>query len=102
MKPLVLALLTILMGCASGPQAVTYVLSAPADPVAGVSGEIGRPVVELRNVTLPDYLDTSDIFVRDGRNELKSSQTGRWGERLSVGVTRALIVDLAKRMPDVL
>ncbi len=30
-----------------------------------------------------------------------ASATGRWGERVSVGITRALAVDLARRLPDV-
>jgi uncharacterized lipoprotein YmbA len=102
MKSLALAALLLLAGCASGPPPATYVLSAPAEPVAGVLREDDRPVVDLPTVPVPDYLDTSDIFVRDGRNELKSSQTGRWGERLSVGMTHALIVALARRLPNVL
>jgi uncharacterized protein len=91
-----------LIGCASGPPSRSYVLSPPAEPVAGGSMRDGRAVVELRTVELPDYLDSSDIYVRDGRNELKSSQTGRWGERLSVGITHALAAVLAQRRPDLL
>lgn len=99
---LTLAALIILMGCSSSPLPRTYVLSAPADPVVGVHNEAGRPVVELPTVSLPDYLDSSDILLRDGRNELKASPTGHWGERLSVGVTHALEASLARRLPDVL
>jgi uncharacterized protein len=99
---LIVAASIILTGCSSTPLPHTYVLSAPADPVAGVRSEAGRPVVELPTVTLPDYLDTIDIFVRDGRNELKPSATGRWGERLSVGITHALEVSLSRRLPGFL
>jgi uncharacterized protein len=103
MKSLVaLAGLIVLTGCASSPLPRTYVLSTPADPVAGVHNEAGRLVVELPTVSLPDYLDSSDILLRDGRNELKASPTGRWGERLSVGITHALEVALARRLPGVL
>jgi uncharacterized lipoprotein YmbA len=59
-------------------------------------------VVELRTVSLPDYLDTSEILARDGRNELKVSRTGQWAERLSVGVARALSASLARRLPGIL
>ena len=80
----------------------TYVLSTPADPVAGVRNEVGRPVVELPTVSMPDYLDSSDILLRDGHNELKPSTTGKWGERLSVGITHALEVALGRRLPEIL
>jgi uncharacterized lipoprotein YmbA len=99
---LLLAALIVLTGCSSSPVPSTYVLSAPADPIAGVHSEAGRPVVELPTVSLPDYLDSTDIFLRDGRNELKSSRTGQWGERLSVGITHALETSLARRLPGVL
>src|SRR5580658_387978 len=102
MKFLMLAVSLVLFGCSSGTQPDIYVLSAPADEVAGVHSEDGRPVVELRSVTLPDYLDTSDFLLRDGRNELKASTTARWGERLSVGITHALLMSLTRRLPGML
>jgi len=92
----------MLTGCATGSLPKSYVLSPPADPVAGVRSEDGRSVVEVPTVALPDYLDTSDILRRDGRNELTASTTGHWGERLSVGITYALIVSLTRRLPSVL
>jgi uncharacterized lipoprotein YmbA len=66
-----------------------------------MASETGRPIVELKTVTVPDYLDTLDIQLRDGQNALTISKTGRWGERLSVGVTRALEDDLTKRLPGI-
>ena len=60
--------------------------------------QTGLPVVELKRVQLPDYLDTTDILERRG-NQLIPSSTGRWGERLSVGMTRALTASLAARLP---
>ena len=56
-------------------------------------------VLRLARVLVPNYLDTTDILMRAGEHELRSSQTGRWGERLSAGVTRALQADLADRVP---
>ena len=97
--PALLGLLA-LIGCASSTPRNIYVLSVPADPVAGVHAEDGRPIVELRTVELPDYLDNTDILQRGGRNELKASSTGRWGERLSVGITHALAVALTRRLPS--
>jgi uncharacterized lipoprotein YmbA len=50
-------------------------------------------------VLVPDYLDTTEILLRDGRHEIKVDATGRWGERLSEGLTQALAADLAARLP---
>jgi uncharacterized lipoprotein YmbA len=55
------------------------------------------PIVEVKRVQFPDYLDTTDILRRDG-NRLIPSPDGRWGERLSVGFTRALTAALAVRL----
>jgi uncharacterized lipoprotein YmbA len=93
--------LLLAAGCSSGPPQGVFVLSGAANPVPAVGSDAGRPVVRLKPVALPDYLDTTDIFLRDGQNQLKSSATGRWGERLSVGIARALSEDLTARMPGI-
>jgi uncharacterized lipoprotein YmbA len=56
--------------------------------------------LEVRRILVPDYLDSTDILMRSGSDEVKASASGRWGERLSLGVTRALRADLAARMPQ--
>ena len=103
MKTFLFALpgLLVLLGCSSGPEPSLHVLGQPAAALASVVSETGRPVVELKPVSLPDYLNSTDILLRDGQNELKVSSTGRWGERLSLGVTRALADALARRLPRV-
>jgi uncharacterized lipoprotein YmbA len=60
---------------------------------------MARLVLELKPVQLPDYLDNQDILIRGAGNEVVASLAGRWAERLSVGVTRALAADLAARLP---
>jgi hypothetical protein len=55
--------------------------------------------LELRRILIPDYLDSTDILTRSGSDEVKTSATGRWGERLSEGLTHAVGADLAARMP---
>lgn len=57
------------------------------------------PVIQLQRVLIPDYLDTNDIVLRVGMHELHESATGRFGERLSLGITYALRSDLASRLP---
>jgi hypothetical protein len=93
--------LLLLLGCA-GPPPRIYILGAPSSPVPGTTSETGRPVVELPTVSVPDYLDTNEIQSRDGQNELKVSATGRWGERLSVGITREMTEALTRSMPGLL
>ena len=98
--PLAVPLLVLAcqMGCQSGPAPRVYVLGPPASEAEGLTAETNRPVLELRRISLPDYLDTSDMLRRGGRNELTISTTGRWGERLSVGIARALRAGLARRL----
>ena len=97
--PILLAL-TILMGCSGSPPRRLFVLNTPSDAAPGVVDEAGRPTIELRPVLVPDYLDTTEILVREGRNELKPLTAGGWGERLSVGMTAALGAALSQRLPD--
>lgn len=90
----------VLAACGTaGPPPATYVLGTPPAGAEGVQPLLGRPVVEVKPVLLPDYLDVSDILVRRAGNEVAPSRTGRWGERLSVGVTRTLAAGLSGRLP---
>jgi len=45
-------------------------------------------------------LDSTDIVWRAGQHRLQTSPTGRWGERLSLGITQALATDLMARLPQ--
>ena len=90
-----------LVGCGpSLPPRSTYVLGMLAPPVERTEPVSGRPVIEVRPILMPDYLDGTDILVRGAGNILQASTTGRWGERLSIGTTRALAEDLRERLPD--
>jgi uncharacterized lipoprotein YmbA len=72
-----------------------YVLGDTAAPAA--QAERGRPLL-VRTVTVPEYLDSTDLLRRTGGNELTVSETGKWGERVSTGVTRALAAALGRRV----
>jgi uncharacterized lipoprotein YmbA len=93
-----LVLNCVVAACISSPVPATYVLSHAVDFTKGTESASG-PVVQLRRVLVPDYLDTTDMIERVGQYQLKSSSTGRWGERLSLGITHALGSDLAIRLP---
>lgn len=90
-----------LLGCGTAaPPPTIYVLGSPADSVEKTEPLTGRPVVEVKPVLVPDYLDVSEILVRRADNVVAPSPTGRWGERLSIGMTRALVLGLTRRLPD--
>jgi uncharacterized lipoprotein YmbA len=88
-------------GCGSGaapPQ--DYVLGASATaPTAAVS-QADLPVIEIRPVRLPDYLDTTELVTRRAGSQIAASPTGRWGERLSVGASRSLAASLGAQLPN--
>jgi hypothetical protein len=87
--------------CSSGPPLRTFVLTPPLAPTAlAPTTASSTERIVIRRVLVPDYLDTTDILMRDGTNEVKVNGTGRWDERLSQGLTRALAADLAARLPS--
>jgi uncharacterized protein len=98
---LALTMLAVLAGCAVTPARRVYVLGDLGSLPPATRSDIGRPVLEIRSVLVPDYLDTRDILVRQGPNEVVASRTGAWGERLSLGIARALGAALTARLPGV-
>jgi uncharacterized lipoprotein YmbA len=93
-------LLGLLAACASRPPQNVYVLGTTTAPAPGVRDDTGRRVIEVKPVLIPDHLDTTDIRLRTGSNELTASNTGVWGERLSTGITQALTSALSRRVPS--
>jgi uncharacterized lipoprotein YmbA len=91
----------MLWGCGTFPLPKIYILGAQTRSTPGVIDEAGSPHLEVKTVTVPDYLDTTDILRRSGANQVMASPTGRWGERVSLGITRALAIDLARLLPGV-
>jgi len=91
-----------LWGCGTFPLPRVYVLGDPSPSTPGVADEAGLPHIELKTVTVPDYVDTTDIIRRSGSNAVIASTTGQWGERVSLGVTRALATDLARKLPNII
>ena len=92
--PLRTALLGLfLAGCnlVPPPQADTtryYVLSAPAASVPEAAP--GALRLGLKELRIADYLDTRDIVVRKGANELVLQDYARWAEPLESGIGRVL------------
>ncbi|HVY16191.1 MAG TPA: ABC-type transport auxiliary lipoprotein family protein, partial [Rhodopila sp.] len=89
----------LVSACSSGPAPAIYVLGG-GGPVTDVAEPLaGRPVILVQRVLMPDYLDVTDIQVRQAGNVMHASSTGRWGERLSSAVRGALANDLGRALP---
>jgi uncharacterized lipoprotein YmbA len=89
------------LGCGlSGPPPAEYIIGTAPAPARVTTPLTGRPIIEVKPVHLPDYLDTRDLLVRSG-NQVVASRSGRWAERLSVGMTRALAASIAARLRGV-
>lgn len=88
----------LLPGCAHTPTPHYYVLSASAS-VANHSARSG-PRIGLGPVTLPDYLDRSQIVTRATGSRLELSNSHRWAEPLTASFTRTLLANLERELPD--
>jgi uncharacterized lipoprotein YmbA len=107
----------LLMACQSSPTEL-YVLSSQPAPEGGAAvsqaqlvdaadrrlhrpRDPGKLVGTLGvAVTVPEYLDRSDIVVRTGANELKPDSTAQWGESLSIDAARVVGEDLETLLPS--
>ncbi len=86
----------LLLGACAAPPLTLYTLGAPeSKPDAPALGKAPM-VIAIARVTIPDELDTEDIVVRDG-STLRRSTHGRWGSRLSLGITDRLTERLGQR-----
>jgi uncharacterized lipoprotein YmbA len=97
-----LALVTVaLSACGAGaPPPELYVLGDPAPATSEAVSQLDRPTVEIMRIRVPDYLDTTGIVTRHSDGRIVVRPSARWGERLSVGMTRAVAGCLEARLPQ--
>jgi hypothetical protein len=62
----------------------------PAPPA-----DAARVVLGLGPITLPRYLDRSEVISRVGNNEIRAADFDRWAEPLHLQIARTLAEDLA-------
>lgn len=102
-----LCFMLLLSGCSQMPPPRLHVLASESTvtlPESGTGeGRVGRyaaPVVAVGPVTLPEYLDRSEIVWRKGNLHLVMEDGDRWAESLRAGIHRVLSVSLARRLGE--
>lgn len=75
-----------------------FVILAAVDemPDASEPSRPGKTRVGLGPITLPDYVQRSEIVARQGGTRIVPDKTERWGEPLQRGVERVLTTDVAR------
>lgn len=98
-------LFTLLMGlsgCIRNGAPIHFYMLEPIATSQGVSGttaEAGAPVIGLRQVRIPAYLDRPQIVTALSNQEYKLAEDQRWAERLDDTVTRVLAENLSNLIP---
>lgn len=89
-----LALLTTLIGCASSepPPRLFLLTPVPADSMTSAQGR--NIAVGVAPVTVPEYLDRPEIVVRSPGTEVRTIESARWAERLTVNASRVVVENL--------
>ena len=92
--------LVALLGCqsASPPQSFVLVAWPPAETLPGDPAD--GPALVVDPITLPDYLDRSQIVTRQNPVQLSFVPAARWGADLAENTTRVLTENLATRLPS--
>jgi uncharacterized lipoprotein YmbA len=93
------AALGLLAACSSGPPPRLMLLSNDAAPPV-VDAATLRPLLVVRTVALPEYLDRRAVIYRSSDAELTPFADVVWSERLGQSVTRWIAVQLAAELPD--
>jgi uncharacterized protein len=94
------ASICVVVGCAAHREFQhVYALDTAFDVSRNTDTVFKGPDLQLQRVLVPDYLDTTELVLRVGAHEIRESSTGRFGERLSLGITHALRSDLAVLLP---
>jgi uncharacterized lipoprotein YmbA len=91
-----LVLPALAAACSSSPDPVLYTLEVKPGP------ELPRspPVVQLRDVGLPRYLDRREIVRSSADYRLGVAANDWWGEPLGAMLSRVLVLGLSQRLPS--
>jgi len=98
-RPLYVAVALLGLSACAAPPLKLYTLGYASDG-AVMTPPRGAPSLQIAQVMLPDYLDTQDMVVRDDA-VIHRSASGRWAERLSVGIGELVTSGLQARYPGI-
>jgi len=93
-----LAVLALLAGCSAGPPPRMILLSNDV-ALPPATQQMQRPVLVVRTVSMPEYLDRRAIIYRSADAELKRFPDVVWAERPGESVTRWVALQLAAELP---
>lgn len=82
--------------CSSSPDPVLYTLRVTPGPERPKS----PPVVQLRDIGLPRYLDRREIVRSAADYKLGLSANDWWGEPLGAMLSRFIVLGLSQRLPS--
>lgn len=82
-------------GCSSKPVTMNYYLLHETAQTAEIQDITNWPVIELRSLTLPDYLKQQSLIVQLSSSELHFSPQHLWSEPFEQGFAQALKDNLA-------
>jgi uncharacterized lipoprotein YmbA len=97
---LMAAMLWLIGGCASSPQAKFYTLSAvpPRERVQTV-----RPIaVTVDRVTVPELNDRPQFVVKVDATEVRLDEYSRWADSLKSQISSVIVADLAQSIDGAL
>jgi len=102
MRTLVLLSTAALLGCRKPPPAQNHYYSLVLEATNGQAIS-DRPApegrVDLKAVTLPDYLLTRSLVMQVNSNEVRPAKYHHWGEPIDTSVRKVLVRDLSTALP---
>jgi uncharacterized lipoprotein YmbA len=94
------AMLVLMSGCASSPQATFYTLNA-GQPLARVQTTTPISIV-IDSVTVPELVDRPQFVVKIDATQVRIDEFARWAAPLKSQIPRVLAADLAQAVPGAL
>lgn len=95
---LTLLSLGIVLALSACSKTVTYYTLKPVQPLTSFDSSATGPVVEVRHVRFPGYLNNPQIMTTTATGEIKVNEYHRWVEDLGDNFQRTLLQDLAARL----
>lgn len=93
-----LVALVAIVGCSTTPVPYRYYM---LQPLAGKADTIAEDSLVVSPVTVPDWLDRTNLIYSDGNFRLEQLPLDRWGEPLADAITRTVTQNLRRQNPGV-